>query len=188
MTDAKTTLMCWQCTQCGRRYVDSSPTSLFIAPPPTTRCIPTQTDETGTDASGDSVNLSSASATCDYMRMQHTARKIKVCEQHTGAKDGTSSVDLPVTNEVLAQLCDSAFIKAVGEHGRVSRHSEDFEVTCNEDDAEDCAFWRADCKDVDCIHKGKHCRYLCVTAEMDEEPELVAPAPRRGLRFRWSSR
>ena len=183
MTDAKTILMCWQCTKCSRRYVDTSPTSLFIAPPPTTRCIPTQTDETGTHASGDFVILSSA--TCDYMRMQHTARKIKVCEQNTEPKNGTSARDLPMANKVLAQLCGSTSMKAVGEHGRVSRHSEDFDITCNEDDAEDCGFWKMDCKDVDCIYKGKHCRYLCVTAEIDKEQDLVAPATRRGLRFRW---
>ena len=120
--------------------------------------------------------------------MQHTGRKIKVCEQNTGPKDGTSAGDLPIANKFSAQLCDSTSIKVVGEHGRVSRHSEDFDVTCNEDDAVDCVFWGTDCKDVDCIYKGKHCRYQCVTAELDEEPKLVAPAPRRGLRFRWSAR
>ena len=186
MADANTTLICWQCTQCGRRYVDPSPTSLFIVPPPTTPCMRTERDETRTQAHGDFVDLSSA--TCDYMRMQQNARKIKVCEQNTGPKDGTSAMDLPMASKFLAQRCDSAFMKAVGEHGRVSRHSEDFDVICNEDDAEDCVFWRTDCKDVDCIYKGEHCRYQCATAELDEEPNLVAPAPRRGLRFRWSAR
>ena len=97
-------------------------------------------------------------------------------------------MDLPIASKVLAQLCDSAFKKAVGEHGRVSRYSENFAVACNEDDAEDCLFWRTPCKDVDCIYKGEHCRYQCATAELDEEPKLVTPAPRRGLRFRWSAR
>ena len=186
MADANATLICWQCTQCGRRYVDPSPTNLIIVPPPTTPCIPTQRDETRFQAHGDLVNLSSA--TCDYMRMQHTARKINVCEQNNGAKDGTSAMDLPMKNRSLAKLYDSAFIKAVGEHGRVSRHSEKLDIACNEDDDEDCAFWRRVCKDVDCIYEGEHCRYQCVAAELDEEPKLVASAPRRGLRFRWSSR
>ena len=120
--------------------------------------------------------------------MQQNARKIKVCEENTGPKDGTSAMDLPMASKFLAQRCDSAFIKAVGEHGRVSRHGEDFDVICNEDDAEDCVFWRTNCMDVDCIYKGEHCRYQCATAELDEELKFVAPAPRRGLRFRWSAR
>lgn len=120
--------------------------------------------------------------------MQHTARKIKVCEPDAGPENGTSAMDLPMANKVLAKLCDSPLMKAVGEHGRVSRHSGDFDIACSEDDAEDCDFWRADCRDLDCIYKGKHCRYLCVTAEMDEEPKLVVPAPVRGLRFRWPAR
>ena len=186
MADAQTTLTCWQCTQCGRRYVDSSPTSIFIVPPPITPCIPTQRDETRTHAKGDLVNLSSA--TCDYMRMQHTAHTIKLCEHKTEPKDGTSAMDLPMANKFSAQLCYSACIKAVGEHGRVSRHSEDFDLSCNEEDAEDCVFWRTDCKDVDCIYKGEHCRYQCATAELDEEPKQVTLAPRRRLRFRWSAR
>ena len=158
---------------------------MFIVPPPTTPCVPTQIDESRSHAEGDSVKL--FSATCDYMRMEHTAHKIKVCERNTGPKDGISAMDLPMANNLLAQLCDST-LKAVGEHGRVSRHREDFDVTCKEDDAEDCVFWSMDCRDVDCIYNGKHCRSQCATAELDEEPKLGAPAPRRGLRFRWSAR
>ena len=132
------------------------------------------------------MNLSSA--TCDYMRMQHPAHKVEVCDWNTGPNDGASAMDLPMANNILAQLCDSAVMKAVGEHGRVSRHSEELDSACKEDDAEDWAFWRTDCKDVDCIYKGGHSRYQCATAELDEEPKPVAPAPRRRLRFQWSAR
>ena len=177
MADAKTTLIRWQCTQCSRRYVNSSPTSMFIVPPPTTPCIPTQIDESRSYAEGDFVKL--FTATCDYMRVEHTTHKIKVREPSTRPKDGISTVDLPMANNLL---------KAVGEHGRVSRHREDFDLTCKEEDAEDCVFWSMDCKDVDCIYNGKHCRSQCATAELDQEPKLVAPAPRRGLGFRWSAR
>ena len=122
------------------------------------------------------------------MRVQHTAHRSKVCEQNTGPEDGTSAMDLPMVNNLLAQPCDSAFTKAVGEHGRVSRHSEEFDMTCDEDDAEDCAFWKMQCEDVDCIYKGEHCRSQCATAELGEEPNPVAPASRRGFRFQWSAR
>ena len=157
---------------------------MFIVPPPTTPCIPTQRDETRAQAEGDFVNL--FSATCDYTLMQRPARNVKVCEQITGPKDDTPAMDLPNADNLSAQLCDSALMKEVGEHGRVSRHSEEFDNTCDEDDAEDGAFWRTGCKDIDCIYKGEHDRYQCATAELDEEPKVVAPTTRRGLRFRWS--
>ena len=146
--------------------------------------MPTQRDETGAQAEGDFVNLFSAN--CDYMRMQHSVRNIKVCEENTGPKDDKSAMDLPIADNHLAQLRDSASMKEVGEHGRVSRHSEEFDNTGSEDDAEDCAFWRTGCKDIDCIYKGEHDRYQCAKAELDEEPKLAAPATKRGFRFRWS--
>lgn len=93
-----------------------------------------------------------------------------------------------MANNPLAQPGDSALMKTAGEHGRVSRNSEEFDVSCNEDDAEDGAFWRTPCKDVDCIYKGEHDRYQCAMAELDEEPQLVNSAPKRGLRFPWSTR
>ena len=186
-TDTNVTF--WKCTKCGRRYVEPSPISLFIVPPPTTPCKGTWSDKTCTQANGDLVSLSSTSgATCDYVRMQHTASEVNLGEQATEQNDGASTMVTPIVSKFSARASDSASMRAVGEHGRVSRQSGPVDAEWNEDDAEECIFWKVECKDVDCIYERAHCRYQCAMAELDEEPKPLVSTLKRGLRCRWSAR
>lgn len=186
---ADTNVVSWKCTKCGRRYVDSSPTSLFIVPPPTTSCSETQTKKTWTQASGDRVlPYFTSGATCDFVRMQHTMSGIDLGKQVAEQYDGASTVNVPLLSKFFTRPCDGASakasMKAAGEHGRVSRQSGAVDSEWNKTDVEECDFWNAECNDVDCIYQGEHCRYQCAMAEVDEEPKPKVSALKRGLRLR----
>ena len=113
---------------------------------------------------------------------------IDLGEQVAEQQGGASTVDVLLLSKLLARPCDSASteasMKAVGEHGRVSRQSGAVDAEWNEADVEKCDFWDAECKDVDCIYQGKHDRYQCAMAEVDDEPKPKVSAFKRGLRFR----
>lgn len=145
-----------------------------------------QTDETWTHAKGGFVNLSIAGgATCDYVRVNRVEGKIGLGEQVAEPEDAVSAMtNMPVQYEVSAQALDNtASMKAEGEHGRISRVSGAVDAACDEEDPEDCEFWKARCEEIDCIYEGDHCRYQCAMAELDEEPKFKAPIPKCRLRF-----
>ena len=78
----------------------------------------------------------------------------------------------------------SARHAVAGEHGRISRVNGLVDTARDEEDAEGCEFWKAQCEDIDCIYEGEHCRYQCAIAELDEEPRSKVPAPKCRLGFR----
>lgn len=133
------------------------------------------------------MNLSiTGGATCDYVRINRGVGDTDLSKNLGEPEDTTSAADLPFVNEVSAWACDNASMKAEGEHGRVSRQNGEAANTARaENYDEDCEFWKAQCRDIDCIHAGEHCREQCAMAELDEEPKAKAnaPAPKRGLRF-----
>ena len=185
--NANTTPIRWQCTKCGCEYIDPSPKSLFITPPPTTPCIQIQTDKTWTQtrANGGFANLCiTGGATCDYVRIGHNAREIELGEQIDAI---ITAVEDSAVTEHSARVFDRVSMKAVGEHERVSRQSGAADTTYDEieDDPEECEFWKAECKDIDCIYEAKHYRYQCALAELGEEPESKVPVLSCGRRFRW---
>ncbi|CAD6589859.1 MAG: hypothetical protein ASARMPRED_004292 [Alectoria sarmentosa] len=184
-----TVVTIWECTTCGGRYVDPAPMGLFITPPPLTECMTIQTSETWTHANRGIVNLSVAGgATCDYVRVSRVVGETDLSEQTAKPEDAISATDMLPTGEAIAQVFDAACMKGAGEHGRISRLKEAGEYACDEEDPDDCEFWKAQCGDVDCIYEGDHCRYQCAMAELDEEPKIGAFAPQRGLRFRRLAR
>ena len=181
----KSPLTFWECATCGRRYIDPATTSLFISPPPTTECIMVQTDETWTHEKGGYVNLSvTGGATCDYVRINRAVGDADLGEHIAEPEDSASALNIPALNGLSARVCDS--MKVEGEYGRVSRQNKAVDTNCDEANGEYCEFWNAECKDIDCIHEGDHCRYECAMAELSEEPEPKVLAPKRGLRF-WRS-
>lgn len=182
-SNVQSTLTMWGCATCGRRYDDPATVGPFITPPPITECTAIQTDESWTHANGGFVNLSiTGGATCDYVRINRGVGETDLSKNIGEPEDTTSAADLPFVNEVSAWACDNASMKAEGEHGRVSRQNGGARA---EDDGEDCEFWKAECRDIDCIYAGEHCREQCAMAELDEAPKAKAkaPAPKRGLRF-----
>lgn len=149
-----------------------------------TECITIQTSETWTHANRGIVNLSVAGgATCDYVRISRVIGETDLSEQTAKPEDAVSATKMLPKGEALAQVCDAACMKGEGEHGRISRLKEAMEYTCDEEDPDDCEFWKVQCVDVDCIYEGNHCRYQCAMAELDEEPKIGAFAPKRGLRL-----
>ena len=164
----------------------------FITPPPITECIVVQTEELLTHAKGGFVNLSiTGGATCDYVRMNRVVDETDLSEQVTEPKDAISASNVPMEEIFPTQTCGTAFVRVEGRHSRVGRSSGTPETACDEEDPEENEFWTAQCNDVDCIFAGSHCRYLCAMAEVEEELEPKAPAPKmpaskRGLIF-WRS-
>ncbi|KAL9074554.1 MAG: hypothetical protein Q9161_002146 [Pseudevernia consocians] len=184
LPDGKSTLTFWECRTCGQRYVDPAAPSFFISPPPTTECITIKTDETRGHAVGGVASISiSGGATCDYVRLNSAVGAVDLSRQIVEPVEAASAVDIPGLNELSAPACDKAPLKVVGEHGRVSRQNAAVDTACDEEDPEDCEFWRAPCNDTDCIYEGGHCRYLCAMAELDEEPKAEAPVLKRGFVF-----
>ena len=191
MDDTNTTPTCWKCTQCGHRYVDPSPTSLFIVPPPTTPCTRNQTRDSRVLTNSSPAVISSTGGTkCDYVRMQHATPEVDPAEPVADSEDGACALDIASVSKIKVQASDIASMKTPGEHGRVSRYSDAAYAACEEQQQEEeedkeCEFWKEDCKDVDCIYKKKHCRYQCAMAELDEEPKPTVSTLKHGLRFRW---
>ena len=181
----------WQCTGCGRRYEDPSVTTIFISPPPITTCIMSKTNETQTHSNGNLADTSVPSdATCDYVRVHQTPHETDIGEQLAERETLDPAVETPIVDEYLARACDRASMNAIGEHGRVSRQNGAVHpayMQAEDDDDDECDFWKAECMDVDCIHEGYHCRYQCAMAEMDEKPTSKVHALRQGFTFPWSS-
>ncbi len=187
LSNGKSSLAFWECTTCGQRYVDPAATSLLISPPPTTECILIKTDETWTHASGGVVSISIVGgATCDYVRVNRAVGEIDLNEKIAEPEESASAVEPLDVKDVSVRACDLPSIKLEGEHGRVSRQSAAANRYCDEDNDGDCEFWNAQCKDIDCIYEGDHCRYQCAMAELDEEPKTEVPGPERGFRV-WRS-
>lgn len=117
---------------------------------------------------------------------------IDLGEQVAEQQYGDSAVDVPFLSKLFTRPCVSTSIKTsmkvAGEYGRTSRQSAAVDAGWNETDVEECDFWNLECKDVDCIHQGEHCRYQCAMAEVDEEPKSKVSALKRGLRFEGSAR
>ena len=186
MPDVDTALVCWECTTCRRRYVDLSEMGLFIPPPPSTECMKAQIDQTGTHTTGSSANLSIAGgSTCEYVRIHRSAGNADLGEEISEREDYYR----PVV-EMAQRYVDATPIKAEGEPGRKGRSNGrsngGVDTACDDLDLEDCEFWKAECKDIDCIDKESHCRYQCAMAESDEEPNIKVAAPERVLRL-WRS-
>lgn len=118
------------------------------------------------------------------MRVSHVIGETDLSEQTAKPEDAVSATKMPPEGGTLAQVCDAACMKGEGEHGRISRLKEAVDYSCDEEDPDDCEIWKAQCGDVDCIYEGDHCRYQCAMAELDEEPNARASAPKRGLSFR----
>lgn len=143
-----------------------------------------QTEETFTYAKGGIVNLSiTGGATCDYVRMNHVVDETDLSEQGTEPEDANPATEGQISDELPAQACGTACVKVEGRQSRVSRLSGVVETTCDDEDPEGCEFWEAQCDDVDCIYSSDHCRHQCAMAEVEEEPEVTAPASKRGVRF-----
>ena len=189
--DVDTAIFCWQCTTCGRRHVSPSEVGFFIPPPPTTECIKAQADQTGAHTSGRLTKLSTASdSTCEYVRINRNAGNANLGKQISEREDSYHPIGHMAQSYVSVQPWDATLVKAAGESGRTGRSNGrsngGVDVACNDADLEDCDFWKADCKDIDCIYKGSHCRYQCAIAESDEEPKAKVAAPERVLQF-WRS-
>ena len=191
--NGETTLTVWECTTCGRRYEDPTAVGPFITPPPITECIIVQTEELLTNAKGGFVNLSIAGgATCDFVRVKYVVDETDLSEQVTEPKDTIFATNVPIEETLLTQTYRTASVQVEERHSRIGRSSGTLEAACDEEDPEDCQFWKAQCNDVDCIFEGNHCRDQCAMAELVKEPESKAPAPKvpackRGLRFRRSA-
>ena len=188
MADADIPSRCWQCTKCGRRYVDPSPTSIFIVPPPITTCLQPDSAKIRSHADGgcSTFPLTIVGTDCDYQRMQNAGQDIDIdlSAQVTEPHDGAHAVDSSMASDQPTQVCDGASMKTPGESGRISRYGEVTDAADDMDDTQDCDFWRMDCKDIDCIYKGQHCRYQCAMAELDEEPKPLLSALKRSLKFK----
>lgn len=130
------------------------------------------------------MGLSIASGvTCDYVRRNRIAGDNDLSEQIPELENAYPTTTEPVKGEVSAQAYDTASMKVEGEHGRIGRSNGAVDAACDEEDPEDCEFWNAKCKDIDCIYVGEHCRYQCAMAEVDKEPKPKVVAPNRGLRL-----
>ena len=191
MPDVDTAIVCWECTTCGRRYVGPSEVGLFMPPPPSTECLKAQIDQTETHLSGRLPRLSVATGfTCDYMRIDRNAGNANFGEQICEREDDYRPMVQIAQNYVSMQPWDATVVKAEGESGRTGRSNSSpnwgVDVACDNPDLEDCEFWKAECKDIDCIYKVRHCRYQCAMAESDEEPQIRVAAPERILKF-WRS-
>ena len=191
MPDVDTAIFYWECTTCGRRYVGPSEVGFFIPPPPTTECINAEIDPTGTHTSGRLTKFSAASgSTCDYVRVNRNLENADLGEQISGREDDYRPMGQMAQSYVSLQPWDGSLSKAEGEpglNGRSNGRSDrGLDVTCDDPDLEDCEFWKAECKDIDCIYKGSHCRYQCAIAESDEEPKAKVAAPERVLKL-WRS-
>ena len=150
-----------------------------------------QIDQTGTDTSGRLTRLSAASgSTCEYVRVNRNSGNANLGEQISERKEDYCPMGQMAQSYVSVQPWDAAPTKAEGEPGRegrsIGRSDRGADVACDDPDAEDCEFWNAECKDIDCIYKGCHCRHQCAMAESDEEPQIKATGPERVLRF-WQS-
>lgn len=194
MPDADTAIVCWECTTCGRRYVDPSGVGFFIPPPPSTECLKAQIDQTGAHTSGRLTKLSAASgSTCEYVRINGNAGDADLGEQMSEREDDYCPLAETAQRDVSVQPWDANPVKAQGELGRqgrsYGRSNRGVDIACDDPDLEDCEFWKAECKDIDCIYKGSHCRYQCAMAESDEEsekPQIKVAAP-GGVLSLWRS-
>lgn len=134
------------------------------------------------------MNLSvTGGATCDYVRVNRAVGENDHSEQIASPEDAVCATNIHFQPETSAQACDTSSMKIEGEHGRISRVNGAVDAARDEEDPDDCEFWKAQCEDIDCIHEGDHCRYQCAIAELDEEPKSRAPAPKRRPRFRRSA-
>lgn len=118
------------------------------------------------------------------MRIGHNARETELGEQIDAI---ITAVEDSTVTEHSARVFDRVFMKAVGEHGRVSRQNGAVDTAYDEieDDPEECEFWKAECKDIDCTYEAKHYRYQCALTELDEEPKSKVPVLSCVRRFRW---
>ena len=191
MPDVDTAIVCWECTTCGRRYVGPSEVGFFIPPPPATECTEAPTDQTGAHANGRFTNYSVAGgSTCEYVRVNRHSGHADLREQISEREDHYLPMGQMAQSCVSVQPRDAFHSKAEGDHGRngrsIGRSIRGVDVACDDPDLEHCEFWKAECKDIDCIYKGGHCRSQCALAESDEEPKTKVGAPERILRF-WQS-
>ena len=191
MPNVDTAIVWWECTTCGRRYVDTSEMGFFVTPPPSTECMKAQIDQTGTHTSGRLTRLLAASgSTCDYVRVNCNSGNANSGEQISEREDHYLPMVRMAQSYVSVQPRDAAPTKAEREPGldgrSIGRSDRGADIACDDPDLEDCEFWKAECNDIDCIYKGSHCRYQCAMAESDEEPQIKVAAPERVLRL-WRS-
>ena len=191
MPDVDTATVYWECTTCGRRHVGPSEVGFFIPPPPITECRKAQIDQTGTYTNSRLTKLSIASgSTCEYVRLNRNSGNANLGQQIREREDDYSSMVQMAQSYGTVQPWDAAPIFAEGESVRTSRSkgrsNGGVDVACDDADLEDCDFWKAECKDIDCIYRGRHCRYQCAMAESGEEPKTKVAAPERVLNL-WRS-
>ena len=187
--EVDTSLTVWQCTSCGRQYKDPSAPSIFIRPPPLTQCIQIRSSKTTSHANNGFASLPVASGpTCDYIRVHAVSPGFDPCESTAKSDSSNPAAVIPIMSDLSAPTSIGGALKAVGEHGRVSRQIGAVDIAFDqEEDTEECGFWTAKCKDADCIYEGDHCRDRCALAELGEEPKTKLSALKRGLRFRRSA-
>ena len=129
-------------------------------------------------------------STCEYVRVNGNLGNADLRERIIEREDDYRSMVQMAQNYVSVQPWDATLIKAEWEVGRTGRSNgrsdRGADVACDDADLEDCEFWKAECKDIDCIYRGSHCRYQCAMAESDEEPKTKAGAPKAVLRL-WRS-
>ena len=187
MPDVDTATVYWECMTCGRRYVGPSEVGFFIPPPPTTKCRKAQNDQTGTHTSGPLPRLSVAiGSSCEYVRINRNVGNANLGEQISEREDDYPPMVQMAQSYVSLQPWDATPLKAEGGPGRNGRSNGGVDIACDDADLEDCEFWKAECKDIDCIYRGSHFRYQCAVAESDEEPKTKIAAPERVLRL-WRS-
>ena len=191
MQDVDTAIVCWECTTCGRRYVGPSEVGFFIPPPPSTECTKAQINQKGAHTSGCLPGVSVAvGSTCEYVRINRNSGKTDLDEQSSEREDHYRPMVRMAQSYVSVYPWDTTPTKAEGQSGRTGRSdgrsNRGADAACEDADLEDCDFWKAECKDIDCIYRGCHCRYQCAMAESDEEPKTKVAAPERVLRL-WRS-